>query len=304
MAIGDVYEAEGVPDCYYLDTGMYDTPEYGCLYILDTEKPAVVDTGIGANYDATRAALDEIGIAPDELAYIIPTHVHLDHAGGAGFLARDYPNAEVLCHEVGARHLIDPARLWEGTKRAVGAQFEYYVEPEPVPEARLTEIAGGDAIDLGDRTLDVYDAPGHAPHQAVFHDPAGSVVYAADAVGIYIRRADRVDVTSPPPDFELEQSLADIETIRALDPDTLAYTHFGPAPAEGRLAEYATVLTAWVEEVAAVREELGDDEAVVEELQARSDLDELWGPEKAAAEVAMNVRGVLRYLDTHSKREE
>ena len=299
MALGDLYEATAgdSTDLYYVDTEMYDTPEYGAIYILDAERPALVDTGIGLRYETILDAMGEVGIDPDDLEVIAPTHVHLDHAGGAGYLAEACPNAEVYIHEAGARHLVDPERLWEGTKSAVESQIEYYAEPKPVPEGRLTELAAGDTIDLGDHRLDVHHAPGHAPHQAVYYDPICDGVFTADAAGICTPATDGVRQTSPPPTFDLAQVLADVEMLQGLDPSALYYGHFGDWPTGDRLTEYAAVIEEWVGEVERVRAELGDDEAVIEHFQAATDATEVWGDRKGRDEERLNVRGALRYLD-------
>ena len=303
MAIGDLFAVEtgSVADTYYLDTGMYDVPEYGALYIVDAPEPAIVDTGLGANVDDTLATLDELGIARDEVSYIVPTHVHLDHAGGTGFLADACENATVVCHERGAKHLVDPSRLWEGTKRAVGDQFQFYVEPEPVPVTRMQQVRDGSEIDLGDRVLEVHDASGHAPHHAFFHSPSDDAVYTADAAGIYVPQLDAVRQTTPPPTFDLEQCIADVRDIRRIDPETLLFSHFGPVETGNLLAEYMAVLTDWVEAVAAKREELGDDEAVVDHFVETTAMVEVWGEQWGRGDAEMNTRGVLRYLD---QREE
>jgi glyoxylase-like metal-dependent hydrolase (beta-lactamase superfamily II) len=297
MAIGDVAPVEGIPDCYYLDTGMYDTEEYGAVYIYDTERPALVDTGIGTNYERVLDALDEVGIEREELDIIAPTHVHLDHAGGAGFLAAACPNADVYVPERGATHLIDPERLWEGTKEAVGEQIAFYTEPEPVPADRIVQLLDGDRVDLGDRALDVYDAPGHAPHQAIFHDAVAEAVFTADAAGIYVPELDAVEPTSPPPTFDFEGCIDDVRLQQRLEPETLCYAHFGPTGADDRLTEYADVLTDWVEAIAEKRVELDDDEAVIQHFVEATTMADVWGERKARAETAMNVRGVLTYLD-------
>ncbi len=296
MAIGDVFEVEAVPDCYYVDTGMYDVPEYGAVYILDADRPAIVDAGIGTNYERILDALDETGIAPTDLEAIVLTHVHLDHAGGAG-LIHEATGADVHVHEDGATFLASPDRIWEGTKAAVGDQIEYYTEPTPVPVEAIDPIHDGTTVDLGSVELDVHHAPGHAFHQVVFHDRAADAVYTADAAGIYVPARDTVRETSPPPGFDLEQVVADARMIARMAPDTLCYPHFGDAPAADRLSAYVGVITEWVESIAAKRRDLADDEAVVEHFVAESDVDEVWGADKAAGEVAMNVRGVLRYLD-------
>ena len=300
MGIGDVttVTAGDCTDLYYVDTGMYDVEGYGAVYILDAERPALVDTGIGTNYERLLAAVEEVGLEPADIEVIAVTHVHLDHAGGAGFLVDECPNATVYVHESGARHLLDPGRLWAGTKQAVGDQIRFYTEPEPVPEDRLVEITDGDRIDLGDHPLDVHYAPGHAPHQVVFADPENDAVFAADAAGIYVPGRDQLFPTSPPPNFDPEQCQADIDLLRDLDPEVLCYTHFGPAERGDRLDEYADLLAAWVDAVAGARAELDDDEAVIEQFVAEADAErEAWGVEKADAEVAMNVRGVLTALD-------
>ncbi|MBX0286930.1 MBL fold metallo-hydrolase [Halomicroarcula sp. F28] len=297
MAIGDVYDAENCEDVHYVDTGMYDVPEYGSVYVVDAERPALVDTGIGARYENILDTMAEVGVAPEELEVIAITHVHLDHAGGVGYLLPECPNATVYVHEIGASHLADPTRLWEGTKQAVGDQVQYYAEPKPVPEDRIVELTDGDAIDLGDHSLEAHHAPGHAPHQVVFHDPAIDGVFVADAAGLFTPSTDEVNVTSPPVNFDLDQALSDIETIRDLDPETLLYAHFGTEQTGDRLDEYAEKLDAWVSAVREKRAELEDDDAVVQHFVETVETPAVWGEHKAREEVALNVRGVLVMLD-------
>ncbi|QDX40442.1 MBL fold metallo-hydrolase [Salarchaeum sp. JOR-1] len=298
MQPGDVAAVPSCTDIHYVDTGMYDTAEYGAVYVVDAERPAIVDAGIGTNYERILDALDAAGIAREDVEVIAPTHVHLDHAGGAGLLAEACPNADVYVHELGARHLVDPSRLVAGTKNAVGDQWQFYVEPTPVPEERVVELTDGDTIDLGSRALDVHHAPGHAPHQVVFRDDRDDAVFVADAAGIYVPDRDAVRETSPPPNFDLEQCLDDVSMIRDLDPDALLYPHFGPVAddVDDRLAGYADTLTEWVEAVEAKYAELGDGEAVQEYFAENTDISAVWGSRKAREETAMNVRGVLGYL--------
>ncbi|GAB3667729.1 MBL fold metallo-hydrolase [Halopiger thermotolerans] len=290
-------------DLYYLDTGMYDTDGYGAAYILDDDRPAVVESGIGTNHERILEALAELGIDREDLAAVAVTHIHLDHAGGAGFLAEKCPNADVYVPDVGASLLADPGKLVAGTKKAVGDQWEFYVEPEPIPEDRIVGIEDGDTIDLGAHELRVHEAPGHAFHQVIFEDPANDAVFAGDAAGIWVPNLERIVETSPPSDFDLEQCLEDLDTIAEIDPDVLLYTHFGPRDVssnlEDALAAYEDVLTEWVEAVETKRAELEDDEAVREHFAETADeaLIEAWNERKARAEAAMNVRGVLGYLD-------
>ena len=306
MAIGDLTRVRtgACSDLFYVDVGLYDTPGYGSVYVLDAERPAIIDTGLGANYELILDALDDLGIAPEDVAVIAPTHAHLDHAGGAGYLAAACPNARIATHEIGAPHLVDPSRLVEGTKKAVGSRWQYYAEPKPIPEDRITELDGGDVIDLGDHSLEVHHAPGHAPHHAICHDPANDAIFTADAAGIYVPAREEIRPTTPPADFHLGESLADIETMQGIDPSTLLFGHFGPRETGDALTTYSEVLPEWVEAVASAREELPDDDAVIErfvEHAETAEMADVWGEEQAAAETGINVRGVLISLDRYGE---
>ena len=298
MKAGEFEPVRGVPDLYFHDTGMFGTDGYGSVYVYDAERPAVIDTGTGANREALFETIEAVGIGTDELAWVLPTHAHLDHAGGAGHLAARYPNAEVALPERGVRHLVDPGALVAGTKSAVRDQWQYYDEPEPVPEDRISGLAESDRIDLGDRELVVHEAPGHAPHHAVYHDPEAGVVFTADAAGIYVPEVDTVRQTSPPPQFDLDQCLRDLEAIADLEPAYLCFGHFGPREYDRGLIEKAKrAYVEWVEAVRSKREELGDDDAVIEHFEETSADVEFWNPERARAEANLNVRGVLAFLD-------
>ena len=296
MALGDVdpVTAGDASDLYVLDNGMLDTPRYAAVYLVDSERPAVIETGTGANTDVILDALADLGIGRGDLEVIAPTHAHLDHAGGAGHLAAACPNAEVHVYERAARHLVEPERVWAGTKAAVGDWVEYYAEPLPVPKDRLVELGDGDPIDLGDRALTVHHAPGHAPHQAVFEDPASDCVFTADAAGLYVDGFAAPRPTTPPANFDLEKSLADIAMMQSLDPAGLCFSHATAAPADGLLEASARALRAFVEAVEAAREEVGEDvEAIVDELDPWPDAVAAWGEQRVRETLELNVRGVL-----------
>ncbi|MFC6725097.1 MBL fold metallo-hydrolase, partial [Halobium palmae] len=156
-----------------------------------------------------------------------------------------------------------------------------------------------------DRTLDVVGAPGHAPHQVMFHDRADDVLFAGDAAGIWIPSERKLRQTSPPSQFDLEQCLTDANRIVELDPDVLCFGHFGPLAFDDDLmASYKRTLVEWVEAVRAKREELGDDEAVVGHFQEHTDMRETWGDRKATAEERLNTKGVLGYLDHRAAEDD
>ncbi|SFR50516.1 MBL fold metallo-hydrolase [Halogeometricum limi] len=304
MTIGDVTRVPGTDDVYCIDVGAYGTEKYGAVYFLDAERPTFVDTGLGTNHEYLLDALDELDVAREDVRYLLPTHIHLDHAGGAGHLAEACPNAKVFTHKIGVPHLVDPERLVEGTKAAVGIQWEYYADPKPVPQHRIEPLVDGDEIPLGDRSLSVVEAPGHAPHQTMFHDSKDDVLFTGDAAGIYVPQTGEIRPTSPPSQFDLEKSLDDVRTIEDIDPEILCFGHFGPREYDEELMEsYKRTLVEWVEAVRQKREELGDDDAVAQHFADNTQMVSVWGERKATEEEKLNARGVLGYLDWKANQE-
>ena len=295
MAPGDLTPVPNHPDLYYVDTGMYNVEGYGAVYIIDTDQPTLIDTGIGTNREYIFEALDDLDI--DSLSYIFVTHAHLDHAGGAGFLADRFPEAQLLAHERAVRHLVRPGRLVSGTKDAVGEAWQYYTDPEPVPDDQIQDIGDGETVDIGSHSLTAHEAPGHAPHQHVFETDSG-VVFTADAAGLYAADRDEIRVTSPPPQFDVHQCLDDVSMIQDLDPELLCFAHFGPRTYNERLLDgYKRSLVEWVEAIRQRRESLADDEAVIQHFVEHSELTDIWGEQKGQEETKLNVRGVLSFLD-------
>ncbi|MFB6287010.1 MAG: MBL fold metallo-hydrolase [Candidatus Bipolaricaulia bacterium] len=289
---------------FIVDAMMMGQPRYGGVYILRAPKPAIVETAFSHTLDRTLQALDDVGLVPEDVAYIAPTHVHMDHAGGAGYLAEACPHAEVVCHHVGAPHLADPSKLVKSVARAVGPNFEHYGEMKPVPEDRLVSIDEGDRLDLGGGYgLEVLDTPGHAPHHASFYEPQTKGLFAGDAVGIYRPELVGFQMTTPPPAFHLEDWLRTHQRLRELDLDWLYFTHFGAHSDPMTLIdEHERLLRKWVENVQQALDDRGDDQAVKDHFVEQADpaLADAYGPEGLRAEIEMNVQGVLIYLSKHA----
>lgn len=285
-----------------VDVEMMGLKGYGGLYILTTSKPALIETGFSHTVEKTLAALDEVGLRPEEIAYIAPTHVHMDHAGGAGYLAEACPNAQIVCHHVGAPHLVDPTKLVASVQRAVGPLFEHYGSMKPVPAERLVAVRGGERFELGDGyALEILNTPGHAPHHASFYEPKTKGLFTGDAVGIY-REGLGFTMTTPPPSLHYEDWQRTLARLRELDLEWLYFTHYG---AHGRpyelLDEFSRRLHDWVTRVEAKWRELGDERAVKDyfvEVETEA-LAAYYEPWMIRGEVEMNVTGVLLDLKRH-----
>ena len=278
------------PDTYCVDARLFGMPGACSVYVVDAEEPAVVDTGDTDTPAQILDALDELDIAPAAVEHVLVSHVHLDHAAGAGRLARECPNATVHVHERGVPYLTDPDSL-DALKRSVDRAMgreNAYGDPELVPEPRVEAVTDGDSIDLGDRTLRCLDAPGHAPHHFAAFDTTTGALFSIDSAGMYL--GGRLYPTTPPPAFDLAANVATCERLAALDPSVNLYGHYGPGgeDAVGELERYSGLLREWIDVVEANREAHGDDvDAIVPELDPR------W----RSPTVQRDVAGVLQWLD-------
>ena len=202
--------------------------------VLERGRAAIVDTGTANGVGRVLEALAEKGVAPEQVDYVILTHVHLDHAGGAGQLMARCPNATLTVHPRGARHMIDPSRLLAATVAVYGEQAtrRMYGEVLPVPADRVRETPEGASVSLAGRELAFLDAPGHARHHVVVRDAAGGGVFVGDSFGLSYRELDRDGLqfsfpTTSPAQFDPPALQRTIDRILALEPQALYVTHFG-----------------------------------------------------------------------------
>lgn len=233
-----------------LDTRMGGHPGITAAYLIRSDRPALVETGAGRSASLVQRQLAGLGVGPRDLATIVVTHIHLDHAGGVGDLARAFPGAEVVVHERGARHLVSPERLVASARRVYGPVMDaVFGDLLATPVERVRALGDTGEVDLGGgRRLTSTWSPGHASHHVGLLDSATGDLYVGDAAGIYIPEADLVRPATPPPDFDLPLALASIEAFRALQPRRLLFSHFGPvADVETTLDRSVEELRLWVE---------------------------------------------------------
>jgi glyoxylase-like metal-dependent hydrolase (beta-lactamase superfamily II) len=298
---------EIAPGIRQLDTLLGGMEELTAGFLIDGPMPALVETGSQSSVPAVHAALDALGLGPLDLRWIIVTHIHLDHAGGVGELARDFPNATVVVHERGARHLVDPSRLVDSASRVYGPLLDsLYGRMTAVPEDRLIAAADGFRVDVGNgRALLLVDSPGHAKHHHAVLDEHTGTLLVGDAVGVLLPDLGVLRPATPPPDFDLEQAVHSLQRFAELRPEHMVLTHYGPvADAQATLAEAEDMLHAWVEVAERVIEDASDAgiDDVAAALAEAFALDPETLPEgiREKAEILngvhSNAAGIVRYL--------
>lgn len=217
-----------------IDVRLFGAERLSCSYLVGAARPALVETGPATVFETVASELDRRGVEP---AHVVLTHIHLDHGGGVGHVAKRYPDATIWVHDVGARHVADPTRLVASARRLFGDALDaLYGEPSPVAEHRIRAMEEGTIIDLGDRELRVLYTPGHARHEVTLLDSATNAAFVGDTAGVCYGDAWQKPAT-PPPEFDLDAALDSIARVQRLRPSTVCFTHFGPA--EERVLEQA-----------------------------------------------------------------
>lgn len=211
-----------------------EMPQRTGAYIIAEEALTIVETGPSPSVKYVKQGLEQLGYKLDQVRYIIVTHVHLDHAGGSGLLIKECPNAQVVVHPRGERHLADPRKLAAGARGIYGESFSDLFDPVlPVPEERLLVKGEGDNLEIGPtRTLKFFDTPGHAKHHFSIYDPVSHGMFTGDTVGIRYEQLiqEGIDLflpTTSPNHFDPEAMQASIDRISAMKLDRIYFGHFG-----------------------------------------------------------------------------
>jgi glyoxylase-like metal-dependent hydrolase (beta-lactamase superfamily II) len=297
-----------------IDGGMVRARMAAC-YLLETDSAvAVVEAGNNDSADRILSVLASRGRRPEEVSHVIVTHVHLDHAGGAGKLMQHLPNARLVVHPRGARHMIDPSKL-EASARAVygDEQFdEMYGSLVPVAEDRVIIMDDGGSLEVGKRPLSFMDSPGHARHHFCVWDEQTRGWFTGDTFGISYRDLDTRNgpflfPTTTPIQFDPDALVASVQRLLAKKPKNMYLTHFGRVQDIDRLAND---MVSGVRQFAAFGEEMdGQDDresviqgAMMEWLVTRARSHGVTSTDDMlrdvlAGDVALNTQGIEFWLD-------
>lgn len=245
---------------YAIDTG-FQRPRFDAAYlIVDGRQAAFVDTGTNHSVPRLLEALGGAGLAPADVQWVIPTHVHLDHAGGVGELMAHLPNAQVLVHPRGARHIVEPSALYLGALAVYGQEEmdRSYGRLRPVPEARVQASHDEQIVHVGERPLRLIDSPGHARHHHAIWDARTRGWFTGDTFGLSYREHD-VDgrpwifPTTTPVQFDPDAMRASVARMLAAQPQCVYLTHFSRVRSVPKLAGQMLAL---LDEVVAIGERL------------------------------------------------
>ncbi len=293
--------ADGVIE---LDTLLGGWERVTAGYLIEGDAPVLVETGSQSSVPVLLAQLDRLGVGASDLAGVVVTHIHLDHAGGVGDVARAFPKATVYVHPKGARHLADPTRLVDSAARVYGPLLDsLYGRLDPTPVERIHVLEDGEAIPVSsNRSLIAVDSPGHAKHHVALHDTVSGILFAGDAVGVKLPDAGVLRPSTPPPDFDLGSALTSLARFAERRPTGLALAHYGLLAdpldvldeADGTLRKWADVAEA------AFRD--GRDIAAALAAEFASDLDGVPDVHREKLEVMngvhSNAAGLHRWLST------
>jgi glyoxylase-like metal-dependent hydrolase (beta-lactamase superfamily II) len=268
----------------------------------------LVDVGSGASVEQVLSGVRAAGFDPEDIAHLVLTHVHLDHAGATGALVRRIRGARVYVHSLGAPHLVDPSRLLSSASRIYGdATKRLWGTMEPVPEERIHVVEDEETIQVGSRELRALYTPGHAIHHLAYFDSRKKQLFAGDVAGVRLQGLDFVRPPTPPPDLNLEDWYASIDRISGLHPEVLYLPHYGRFVGEVRLhlAELHRRLADWSELMLAGTRQNQPDVELANMLASVADSeiaehaagdDTVIRRYEMASNYLMSVQGYLRYF--------
>lgn len=286
-----------------IDTEALGRPRVVAAYLVSGKERALIDMGYQSSSQIVVKDLMQQGIGLDGLDYLLPTHVHLDHSGSCGTLAKKFTSASVRVHPKGEPHLGDPTRLWKGAEELFGDELmRKYGSPEPIEKKRLQVVGDDEEIDLGRGvTLRSLWTPGHASHHLSYQWEGTGTIFTGDAVGINYPDFSVLVPTTPPTSFNLEEAIQSLERIRAASPSEFLTPHYGVMRnAEQLIDENVNALRHWKTRIEKMtNERLSVDglvKALTEETCQRAGRLETDVPDYLRISIKISVLGFLRYL--------
>lgn len=311
--------------CQHLDHGItaIDTgfvrPGFDSAYLLvENGRAAYIETGPNSAVPRLLAALETVGLDRSAVDYVIPTHVHLDHAGGAGLLMQHLPNARMLIHPRGARHMIDPSALMEGVRAVYGAEVANrdYGELVPVPEERVTQTSEGMVVEVGGRPLRFMDTPGHAKHHNSIWDEATRGWFTGDTFGIaypelHTAKGPYMVPATAPIQFDPDALHDTVARLLAQRPATMYLTHFGavtdPEPLSVQFLAQVDAMVRATKELARAPNRLEElkrafADIYISELRRHSSThSDAFIREVLATDIELNAQGLAAWFDKSQK---
>ena len=259
--------AEGID---VVDSGYY-SQDFAAIYLLrQNSKVAIIETGTNYSVPVVENALMKSGLTLLDVSYVVPTHVHLDHAGGAGELMRQCVNARLVVHPRGARHLIDPSKLVAGAMAVYGEEKfkEYYGEIIPIDANRVTEADDNFILDFDGRELRFIDTPGHARHHFCIWDKTTKTMFTGDTFGISYRDLDHQDdvyilPSTSPVQFDPEALTKSINRIMDFKPERVCLTHFSAIKPTKKVANKLIESIHFVSDLAIKHADKNDAESII-----------------------------------------
>jgi len=208
-----------------MDVTPGDKENYICSYLVESqESNFIIETGPSSSVEKLLVRLDELGFALRDIDFVVVTHIHLDHGGGAGDLVRLERSLKVYVHPRGYLHLNDPSKLWKASRNTLGRVAEIYGEPKPIPSENLISVPDGFELDLGDAVLKFIHTPGHASHHMVVYLDGLGAMFTGDAAGINI---DGHIIPITPAPHNPIKAINSLKRLLDYNPARLCFTHFG-----------------------------------------------------------------------------
>ena len=291
---------------FMIDTvGMGSSSTVAVYVVKGARRTAVIDCGFASTYGNVMQGLRQLGIEPSRVDYLIPTHLHLDHAGAAGHLLRYMPRARVIAHERAVPHLVDPTKLVESANAVFGERLvQMYGKPLPIDKNKITAVGEESHIDLGGATLTTLHAPGHAPHQIAILFEEEHLLFSADAVGMVFPSFPTLLPTTPPPSLDPVKLVQTLEMLRQTDPEMLLVPHYGVRKDVGLVLDRTKEKTEeWVRDVTKLNDMHLTLEQIVDELKRK--ITEETGippgfPSFVNVMIRASVMGIISYLNKAS----